>query len=179
MNLKLISKEFVLEKGQGLAMPKNFGAGGIEDWARRSGPISPLVDNSIDLMAIDSPGHFFLMLGDLTVRRIRDQFTCSVAGFSANLRISEQDLARASVELDIGDAGLFRVTVLDRESRPVPHKLLTFARPDFAVGVPKGASLFFSQGVHAGADGSFLAIGNPALWGILLDENTGLTIVPV
>jgi hypothetical protein len=182
MNLKLQSKEFVFEKGQGIAIPKDFRpAGGIEGWIQRAGPdpLCPLVDNAINLKAIDSPGHFFLMLGDLTVRRIRDQLVCSVSGFSTNLQISEQDLACGTVELDIAESGLFRVTILDRESHPVPHKLLTFAGRDFAVGVPQDAFQFFSQGVHAGADGSFLAIDNPALWGILLDENTGLMIVPV
>lgn len=182
MNLRLLSREFVFEDGRALAIPKDFRAAGeLDYWASQTGadPLDTLSHNSIDLKTIREPGYYFVMMGELMVRRNADGSVYSLPYFSANLHVSAEDLSRGTMVFEVPDSGLFRVTVLDRDSRPVPNATLAFTGTITSEGIPENSSQCFSQGIHAGTDGSFLAIGNPARWGILLDEKTGLTIVPV
>jgi hypothetical protein len=182
MKLRLLSREFVFEDGRALAIPKDLRAAAeLDYWASQTGadPLDTLSHNSIELKTIREPGYYFVIMGELTVRRAADGSAYSLPYFSANLRVSAEDLSRGTMVLVVPASGLFRVTVMDRDSRPIPNATLAFAGTMTSEGVPENGLQLFSQGIHAGADGSFLAIGNPAQWGILLDERTGLTIVPV
>jgi hypothetical protein len=169
MRLRLSSKEFIFEQGKLVLMPRDFDAKSgialVERINRET--LVTLVNNTVELTDVIHPGDYRLLITELTVQRAADHFTGFIPMFALGMSIRRQDLDSGEVKLEISAEGLFKVTILDHEERPIPHRRLTFHAD------------MFNMSIKSDETGTFLFLGNPCLWWIELDRDTGLRIVPV
>jgi len=172
MDLLLSSRTFVFEKGKAWFVPYQLGR--LDALLQTTGEaplpeVAEIDSNVIRGVSAEEPGEFHLMLMDLLTQRAYDHLRVSVPVFPwpAMVVLTQDDLERGNSTIAVEPAGLFRLTLIDRATRPVPHQKLSF----FGVGVT------FS--IKADEAGSIIFLGNPLMGGIALPADTGLTVVPL
>src|SRR2546425_12954040 len=122
MRLRLSSKQFIFEQGKVVLIPRDFDAeSGIALVERINRETLTLVNNTVELEDVNHPGDYRLLIAELTVQRAADHFTGFIPMLALEMSIRSQDLDRAEITLEINPQGLFKVTILDREERPIPH----------------------------------------------------------
>ena len=133
-----------------------------------------LVDNRVENVDIRLPGEYRLLLMGISIQRRKDHFTAVLPCFVYTFQVSDAELKRGRATVEIGEDSLYRITIMDREWRPVPDRELTcIPRAIFEWGGSSDAT------VKADHTGSFLLLGNPFAYVLGLDKETGLMIRPI
>ena len=133
-----------------------------------------LAENRIENADIRVAGEYRLLLMGISIQRTRDHLQAVLPSFVCTFQVSDADLKKGRAIIEIGDESLYKITIMDREWKPVPDRELTcIHRALFDWGGYSDAT------VKADHTGSFLLLGNPFAYALGLDKETGLMIRPI
>ncbi len=138
--------------------------------AERPEKVLRLMDNAIRNAEVPGAGLFGLILTDLTLVRLRDKREFHIPWFYCqNLRLSEDDLARGALRIEVNPEGVFKVVAVDPNQRPIPNKRLTFY----------GNMMLMSANFTTDSNGELMFLGNPTRYTMDLDGSFGVVVLPL
>jgi hypothetical protein len=162
--IKTRSNQYLLKEGRALISPVDTGTVDLRVLELRDGEIR---DED------RAPGDYRFQVFDLLVQTVDGNRSVRVPVFPTRLTITDDDIRRGSATLDLRVRGLFKVTVVDKQLKPVPNHEVELG-PD-TLGIDLTQNMFYAT-FKTDDSGAFYCLGSVFQLDIKLERNYGLLI---